>query len=82
LALPHPRLMGQSEPTVPPGSPTDTLAAIPPATQDSIVRPKSRADTVLVVRRSFDHREQLITGSVIMTCLAMMMVIMNNYNPR
>jgi hypothetical protein len=66
----------------PPGRPADTLAAAPPSTQDSLARPKSRADTVLVVRRSFEHREQIITGSVIMSCLALMMVIMNNYNPR
>lgn len=82
LALPQAGLRGQTEPAVPPGSPADAAAAVPPATQDSIARPKSRADTVLVVRRSFNHREQIITGSVIMTCLALMMVVMNNYNPR
>jgi hypothetical protein len=45
-------------------------------------RPKSRTDSVIVVKHSFEHREQIITGSVIMTCLMLMMVSMNNYNPR
>lgn len=57
--------------------------AVPtPTTQDTLGRPKSRADTVLVVQHSFNHRQQIITGSVVMSCLAMMLVIMNNYNPR
>src|SRR5687768_10116361 len=43
-----------------------------PATQDSIQQPKSRADTVLVVKHGFNHRQQIITGSVVMTCLALM----------
>ena len=53
-----------------------------PTPQDTLGRPKSRADTVLVVQHSFNHRQQIITGSVVMSCLALMMVIMNNYNPR
>ncbi len=53
-----------------------------PSTQGSLDSPKSRADTVLVVKHSFNHRQQIITGSVVMTCLALMMVVMNNYNPR
>jgi hypothetical protein len=44
--------------------------------------PKSRTDSVIVVKHRFDHREQIITGSVVMTCLMLMMVTMNNYNPR
>jgi hypothetical protein len=47
-----------------------------------IVQPKSRSDTVIVVKHAFNHREQIITGSVIMSCLALMLVAMNNYNPR
>ncbi len=42
----------------------------------------SRADTARVVRHHFNHREQIITGSAIMTTLGVMMVLMNNYNPR
>jgi hypothetical protein len=45
-------------------------------------RPKSRSDSVIVVKHEFNHKEQIITGSVIMTCLALMLVAMNNYNPR
>jgi hypothetical protein len=61
---------------------TDTTAATK-STADSLAKaPKSRSDSVIVVKHHFDHREQIITGSVIMTCLALMMVAMNNYNPR
>lgn len=79
-------------------APQDTLTAKPriaSAPEDSLlvkskaigkdsaaVRPKSRSDSVIVVKHSFNHREQIITGSVIMTCLAVMLVAMNNYNPR
>jgi len=56
------------------------------ASQDSAVTAqagyKSRSDTVLVVKHSFNHRQQIIAGSVIMTCLMLMMATMNNYNPR
>ncbi|MDB5105820.1 MAG: hypothetical protein JWP91_3509 [Fibrobacteres bacterium] len=62
----------------PPGQATLTTA------KDSLATapPKSRADTVIVAKHSFNHREQIITGSVVMSCLMLMMVAMNNYNPR
>lgn len=60
---------------------TATIKALP-ISSDTAALPKSRSDTVLVVKHSFNHKEQIITGSVIMTCLALMMVTMNNYNPR
>lgn len=98
LALGPMALLGQPAPGAPATTPTlDTSRAgknlAPTASgdrtgnpaqagQDSLATPKSRADTVLVVRHSFNHRQQIITGSVVMTCLALMMVIMNNYNPR
>jgi hypothetical protein len=50
--------------------------------QDSSKGPRSRADTVLVVKHSFNHREQIITGGVMMACLALILAVMNNYNPR
>lgn len=53
-----------------------------PSARDTSATAKSRADTVIVVKHQFNHREQIITGSIIMTCLALMMVTMNNYNPR
>lgn len=85
LALPA-ALMGESPGAVPPGkaAPADTSRQVSgtPAAKDSSSRPKSRADTVLVVKHQFHHREQIITGSVVMTCLALMLVVMNNYNPR
>lgn len=57
-----------------------------PASKDSLAAkaaalPKSRTDSVLVAKHSFNHRQQIITGSVVMTCLALIMVTMNNYNP-
>jgi hypothetical protein len=84
LALPLP-----GQPPREPGQPGSPAAASAPGTvqgtpgpQDSLSGPKSRADTVLVVKHRFNHREQIITGSVVMTCLALMLVVMNNYNPR
>jgi len=74
-----------SDSVVPPpkaGSTPDTVARSSPTPQDSLGRPKSRADSVLVVKHSFNHRQQIITGSAVMSCLALMLVIMNNYNPR
>jgi len=46
------------------------------------LHPKTRSDSVIVAKHQFNHQEQIITGSVIMTCLALMLVAMNNYNPR
>jgi hypothetical protein len=64
-------------------SPAIGLTQAPTAQSDSLAKaPKSRSDSVIVVKHHFNHREQIITGSVIMTCLALMMVAMNNYNPR
>ena len=52
------------------------------AVHDSIPAVKTRADTVLIAKHQFNHREQIITGSVIMACLIGMLAFMNNYNPR
>ena len=41
-----------------------------------------RSDTTFIVKHHFNHRQQIITGSVIMACLATMVVVMNNYNPQ
>lgn len=34
------------------------------------------------VKRDYDHKQQVIVGSVIMFCVALAMVLMNNYNPK
>jgi len=88
-ALPRPLVQDSvhaSAPTpIPRRQPPTDSARIPAATakSDSLaLPPKSRSDTVIVAKHQFNHREQIITGSVIMTCLAVMMVAMNNYNPR
>jgi hypothetical protein len=67
---------------VSPRPPSDTMGTRVSTAPDTANRPKSRVDTVLVVQHRFNHREQIITGSVVMSCLALMMVVMNNYNPR
>ena len=34
------------------------------------------------VKREYNHRQQVIVGSVVMICIAVAMVLMNNYNPK
>ncbi|SHH23479.1 hypothetical protein SAMN05720766_10919 [Fibrobacter sp. UWH9] len=34
------------------------------------------------VKREYDHKQQVIVGSVVMLCVAIAMVLMNNYNPK
>ena len=34
------------------------------------------------IKRDYDHRQQVIVGSVVMFCVALAMVLMNNYNPK
>ncbi len=72
------------------GKASDSLGVVPKPVSDSLKTvaadsskvPKSRADTVSVVKYRFNHREQIITGGVVMACLALMLTVMNNYNPR
>jgi hypothetical protein len=35
-----------------------------------------------VMQHSFNHREQVIAGSIFMLCLTLMLVSVNNYNPQ
>ena len=83
FALAQAQVPPASQPVAP------SLTPIPQAVPDSL-RPDSlaarraatRADTTLIVKHNFNHRQQIITGSAIMAGLAMVMVVMNNYNPR
>ena len=34
------------------------------------------------LKRDYDHRQQVVVGSVVMLCVALAMVLMNNYNPK
>lgn len=34
------------------------------------------------IKREYDHKQQIIVGSVVMLCVALAMVLMNNYNPK
>jgi hypothetical protein len=58
----------------------DSLRAL--AAQADTVGTKKRSDTVQVVMHHHNHRQQIITGGVVMACLAGIVVVMNNYNPR
>ncbi len=48
---------------------------------DSLAR-ESVLDSVPLAKKIFNHREQIITGGVIMGCIALIMASINNYNPR
>ena len=61
----------------------DSLRASNRADSASVAKgPVSRADTTIIVKHNFNHRQQIITGSIIMACAAAMVVVMNNYNPQ
>ena len=34
------------------------------------------------IKRDYDHKQQVVVGSVIMLCVAAAMILMNNYNPK
>jgi len=34
------------------------------------------------VKREYNHKQQVIVGSVVMFCVTLAMVLMNNYNPK
>ena len=34
------------------------------------------------VKREYDHKQQVVDGSVVMFCVALAMILMNNYNPK
>ena len=34
------------------------------------------------IKRDYDHRQQVVVGSVVMLCVAIAMVLMNNYHPK
>ncbi len=56
------------------------------ASTDSVPVPMqlldSLGDSLIVIRRGFNHKEQVMVSGIIMSCLALMLVTMNNYNPR
>lgn len=34
------------------------------------------------IKREYNHRQQVVVGSVVMLCITLAMVLMNNYNPK
>ena len=43
---------------------------------------ETKKDPPKYIQRDFDHKEQVVVGSAMMACLALIMVTMNNYNPK
>lgn len=48
--------------------------------QDSIYSDSTA--TRAFMERNYQHKQQVVVGTVIMLCVALLMVAMNNYNPR
>lgn len=48
--------------------------------QEPTLEEKNELSPSYVVR-DYNHREQVIVGGVVMLCVAVAMVLMNNYNP-
>lgn len=43
---------------------------------------ETKKDPPKYIQRDFDHKEQVMVGSAMMACLALIMVTMNNYNAK
>jgi hypothetical protein len=50
--------------------------------KDSVTLQQINDENPTYIKREYDHKQQVIVGSVIMLCVALAMVFMNNYNPR
>jgi hypothetical protein len=67
-----------------------TAVASPDAVADSVSAPANDGrspeqrfeDDPYFVKKEYDHKQQVIVGSVVMLCVALAMVAMNNYNPK
>lgn len=60
-----------------------------PSARDSIWRDtasmNAKLDSNMVLKyqkREYNHTQQMVVGSVIMFCVALSLVAMNNYNPK
>ena len=58
------------------------FALNPNPKDSSVVKSVADSSNQQTLIRNHDHITQVVTGSVVMTCLALMLVTMNNYNPR
>jgi hypothetical protein len=65
-----------SENTVPLISPTDDFESSGKSAQQLF------EENPTYTIRHYDHKQQVIVGSVVMLCVALAMVAMNNYNPK
>ncbi len=54
--------------------PPDTTANMP-TLQERV------GDNIRYEKRVYNHKQQVVVGGVIMLCVALVMVMMNNYNP-
>ena len=48
---------------------------------DSLAPAPDDGEPPKYVKRQYNHRQQMIVGSVVMFCVALALVGMNNYNP-
>ena len=63
---------------------SDTTRKSPSGTLDSTGQ-EAKYDSTQAPRyekREFDHQQQVVVGGVVMLCVALALVGMNNYNPR
>ena len=54
----------------------DTLYAL------KVLYPDVAKENPSYIKREYDHKQQVVVGSVIMFCVALAMILMNNYNPK
>lgn len=50
--------------------------------QDTVTLQQLNEENPSYIKREYNHKQQVIVGSVVMLCVALAMVFMNNYNPR
>jgi len=50
--------------------------------KDTVTLQQRNEENPSYIKREYDHKEQVIVGSLVMLCVALAMVFMNNYNPR
>ena len=58
------------------------LQQIKPIKADTLARDTTKTDTSIIVRHDFNHKEQVIVGGVVMASLVLILVSLNNWNPK
>lgn len=62
----------------------DPLSTVPTdTTQQQLADTSSLQDLkVSYTERNYNHKQQVVVGGVVMLCIALALVAMNNYNPK